>query len=451
MSTDLLSIELLAISRIRNILLAAYVVLPCCHSTDSPSREVATFNNSVSGHCDVLVSNNYLSEDNDFFPAAAEALSSDRFLIAWVDDYYGSLSFRRYDVSDGGFLDAATVLSYSVQNVHKAGSATVNEGGISQSVAWLTWDYVPSPSYRSICFARIRNDGTYLKSLNTKTDAAGATGARGNTYNAMGRPEQRILITYVTGNIEFGYEGNLPCGERLEGLIYHPNGTLLVGPLVITEASGDDCVAAPSATFNSYASRFEIVYQYRQGTYVWWNAKHLQPDGTVESVPHVLDPICAVPLKSTDSTLSGPECHRHTVAFDSNPSRNATNRFAVSNYGWLYTNRQDSSHVSSIYVDSAMGFSSVVDMANQISNYSYQTFKHDFSDGFWNVKFYDNSPTPEDLDSIGSRPCDSGQHRGYCYHNEAMANGGTYTAAMYGDMYGETPPNPLVLCIMDGF
>jgi hypothetical protein len=416
--------------------------------------ERASFANTLTGHDDVLVDSAYRGAGNyNYFSAALETLESDRFVAAWIEGATGYSMLRcwRYDVGDGGFMGSWVVLDGYTQNVRRAGTAYISEGGTAQHVAWLVWDYHPNSSTYTINRGRVRNDGTYVVNLDLDYDAAGAAGARGNTASGPPRPQPRILIAYVQGDVD-RFEGSsfLPCGSQLRALLYHPDGTPISGPITVDSAGYSQCFSSPSVVWNSYQTRFEIVYQYRNNdeAKVWWRAKYVTPDGLPESTPHTFTDMCATGFKSSSGVRTGPECHRHTLAYDGY-SRNGTHRFVMAYYGQRFWYNQSWARVFEREMD--VGCSDIVDIALATTQYSYQTFQHELYGEFRNPKLYDTNTGFFDLDPIGDRLCSNGYyHRGDCYFNEAMASVGYYTAVLYGDDSGD-PYNPLFLSILDAY
>ena len=146
-------------------------------------------------------------------------------------------------MSDGGFISPLIYLDSGVRNVRRAGY----DPGLGQYVAWITWDYHPNPSTYSVNWARIHNDGTFERDLDVATGAAGAAGARGSTRTTPPRGYPRILIAYVTGDlIPFdGRIGHLPCGRKLEALIYNEYGALVAGPITVDTVADPYCLSGP--------------------------------------------------------------------------------------------------------------------------------------------------------------------------------------------------------------
>jgi hypothetical protein len=414
----------------------------------------------VAGHADVQVTTGYRADDvEDYWGAATEALQSGRFVVGYIGGASPyPLWFRRYDVAGGGWMSSAVQLDYYARNVRRAGQVTATEGGTTQGVAWLAWDYNPSPGSWSINWARVRADGTYQKTLDVATNAAAPAGAAGTTSGIPAQP--RVLLAYVSGSIWNPSGSYMECGSELRVLIYDAVGTLIAGPILVDGPVADHCFAGPSVSWSSYDPRFHITYQYRgiggaDIGKVWWRHKYVTAAGGVQGTPDTLWQ-CAGGYKSVanpdgsepagDGTiLTGAECHRHNLAFDPSSSRNTTNVFAFSYYGAIEIYNQSWTRLRQEY----NGSHGPVERALSAVAYSYQTISQfPTTTNLTNPKYYDDTAGAYDVDAIGSRACSLGGNRGGCYRGEAISTAGSYSLVLYGE-WNVSPPRPLFLSVLD--
>jgi hypothetical protein len=470
----------------RWLLAAAFWTLPFgCDDVEIPEPPTSSMDlaNTLPGHADVLVSDRYASGLEDYWCAALAGLQGGRFALAWRQHGTNrTLYARRYGVAEGGFLGSAWAMDNRVWNVRNAGmtlspplarssvetrsgeavdTRDVTGGGGSADddrltptgTAWLTWDYHPTDTSWTVNVGRIQYDGATSLMLDVATDAAAPAGAKGTTGGIW--PEDRILIAYVAGSIAKLPQLSVEDGDQVRVLLYRTDGTLAAGPVIVDSEPGTR-FASPSAVWNSHASRFEITYQqvYPPGSMPrsWFRVKYVLPNGTPETSRRTIEE-CAWEIKGDGDgdagrdTRTGPECHRHAVAFDTLLSRNTTRVFAFGYYGQLRIYDQGWNRIRSEW----LGGTSHLDVASAspATRYSYQAFSGAQGTDFLNPKFYDDVGGPFDADPVGWRPCrDPGSTRGFCYSPEAVSSSGGYTGVLHVDTDGPDP-DPLFLTILD--
>jgi len=427
---------------------------PGCVDSDESEIGARGLANTLSGQGDILVASSYRDiYACDNWAAAVEALQNSTFVVSYVaaaSPY--RLYFRRYsaDPAAPGFVGTPQQLDINVTNVRRAGTVVATEGDATQAAAWLTWDYhygFPGSGYRSVSFARIRQDGTVQRYIDFDNGVA-PSGAVGQT---AGWPsEKRVLIAYVSGSFHTGsiYRGQ--CGTEIRAAIFDATGTEITSTLV-DSASLPWCFSSPSVVWNNFASRFEVVYHaHKEVPYIWWRARYVRPDGVRETTPHDFK-LCS-DLKSATSSAGGVltenDCHRHSIAFDTSSSRNATHRFARAYYGDLLWHNQDWTVFGETRIGGGGASASWVDVMPSGTDFSYRAPSQRADDDYRDGKYYDTSTSVFDQDGIGSRPCSSGHlSRGECYHTEAMARSGLYAAILYSDYHAT--PRPLFLSVVD--